>query len=166
MVLKWALGCHLIPLPVKVSWNVPCSYRAWVCQHLPVHHPKNPVLGFHGWDETVPQRSVYLVSSFLFFFSHAFFFLPLIFFLGLHFLSLFFLSRHPWTQNFSLELLPTPPPICSPPPSPEAQRASRACGELMELGELGKLVELMESLWNLRRFWNLESLWSLWRLGN
>ncbi len=23
-----------------------------------LHHPKNPVLGFHGWDETVPQGSV------------------------------------------------------------------------------------------------------------
>ncbi len=22
---------------------------AWVMQHPPVHHPKNPVLGFHGW---------------------------------------------------------------------------------------------------------------------
>ncbi len=22
--------------------------------HPPVHHPKHPVLGFHGWDEIVP----------------------------------------------------------------------------------------------------------------
>jgi hypothetical protein len=34
-----------------------------------VHHPKNPLLGFHGWDEihgwdeTVPQGSVSLVST-------------------------------------------------------------------------------------------------------
>jgi hypothetical protein len=38
---------------------------ASVTKHPPVHHPKNPVLGFHGWDEPVPQGSVYLVSSFL-----------------------------------------------------------------------------------------------------
>ncbi len=33
-------------------------------QHPPVHHPKTPILGFHGWDETVPQGSVYLVNRF------------------------------------------------------------------------------------------------------
>ncbi len=32
-------------------------------QHPPVHHPKNPIPGFHGWDERVPHGSVYLVSS-------------------------------------------------------------------------------------------------------
>ncbi len=35
-------------------------------QPPPVHHPNNPVLGFHGWDEPVPHGSVYLVSSFFF----------------------------------------------------------------------------------------------------
>ncbi len=53
-------------------------------------------LGFHGWGETAPQGSVYLVSSFFFFFLEPFsyhvffFFLALTFFLGLFF-SLFFL---------------------------------------------------------------------------
>jgi hypothetical protein len=37
-----------------------------VTQHPTVHHPKNPVLGFHGWDETVPKGAVYMVSSFYF----------------------------------------------------------------------------------------------------
>ncbi len=53
-------------------------------------------LGFHGWGEITPQGSVYLVNSFFFFFSWAFFlsffffFLALTFFVGLFF-SLFFL---------------------------------------------------------------------------
>ncbi len=39
---------------------------AWVTQHPTVHHPKNPVRGFHGWDESVPKGAVYMVSSFNF----------------------------------------------------------------------------------------------------
>ncbi len=72
---------------------------AYVTQHPPVHHPKNPVLGFHGWDETVLQGSVYLVSSF---FSWAFFFSSFFFFPRSHFfpvpffyVSVFFWSPHP-----------------------------------------------------------------------
>jgi len=54
-------------------------------------NPKNPVLGFHGWDETVPHGSVYLVSSFFFFFSLSLFLIMLFFFLALtSFLGLFF----------------------------------------------------------------------------
>ncbi len=37
---------------------VPCessSGEAWVTQHPLVHHPKNPVLGYFGWDETQPD---------------------------------------------------------------------------------------------------------------
>jgi hypothetical protein len=72
------------------------SSLAWVSQHPPVHHPKNAVLGFHGWDETVPQGqftwSVIFFSSGPFFpariFSLAQFFF--FFFLGTGFLSLFF----------------------------------------------------------------------------
>jgi len=85
--------------------------RAWVTHHPPMHHPKNHVLGFHGWDETVPQGSVYLVSSFffgtfffscfLFFFSRSLFFLP-----GLTF-DFFFSSHNPWTQFCFWELQPT-----------------------------------------------------------
>jgi len=60
-------------------------------------NPKNPVLGFHGWDETAPQGSVYLITSFFFFslepFSyHAFFFPCSHFFPGPFFFSLFSFS--------------------------------------------------------------------------
>ncbi len=53
-------------------------------QHPLVQHPKYLVLGFHGWDEAIPQRSVYLVNSFFFFL--ALFFLET-FFLGAHYFS-------------------------------------------------------------------------------
>jgi len=43
----------VVRLTCNLNWR-----WAWVGQHPPVHHPKNPVLGFHGWDETVPQGSV------------------------------------------------------------------------------------------------------------
>ncbi len=56
-------------------------------------NPKNPVLGFHGWDETAPQGSVYLVSSFFFFpwafFLSCFFFPCSHFFPGPFFFSFF-----------------------------------------------------------------------------
>jgi hypothetical protein len=44
---------------------------AWLSQHPLMHHPKNLILGFHGWDETIPHGSIYLVSRF--FFSSPFF---------------------------------------------------------------------------------------------
>ncbi len=99
--------------------------RAWVSQHPPVHHPKNPVLGFHGWDETVPQGSVYLVSIFFFllllFFPARFFSLAQFFFPGNSFFITFFLA-HPWPQVFFGKLLPTPthlpPSSCWLPPHP------------------------------------------------
>jgi len=52
-------------------------------------------LRFHGWDETAPQGSVYLVSSFFpsplsLFLIMFFFFLALTFFLGLFFFFFFF----------------------------------------------------------------------------
>ncbi len=41
-----------------------------------MHHPKKFVLGFHGWDETIPKGAVYMVNSFYFllgfFFAHTF----------------------------------------------------------------------------------------------
>jgi hypothetical protein len=44
---------------------------------LPVHHPKTLVLGFHGWEETIPKGAIYMVSIFCFllglFFPHIFF---------------------------------------------------------------------------------------------
>jgi hypothetical protein len=39
---------------------------AWVTQHPVVHHPKNHVMGSHGWDENVPQGLI--TWSILFFF--------------------------------------------------------------------------------------------------
>ncbi len=103
-------------------------------QHPPVHHPKNLVLGFHGWDETVPQGSVYLVSIFflllLLFFPARFFSLAQFFFSGNSFFITFFLAQ-PWPQVFFGKLLPTPthllpfflpthlpPSSCWPPPHP------------------------------------------------
>jgi hypothetical protein len=63
-----------------------------------MHHPKNVILGFHGWDETIPQGLVYLVNSWFFFF--------ILFLGGVHcffswapFLLLFFLSP-PLTPYF------------------------------------------------------------------
>ncbi len=64
-------------------------------QHPPVHHPNNPVLGFHGWDRNCPTGVSVLGQYFIFllliffparFFSLAQFFF---FFLGIVFLSLF-----------------------------------------------------------------------------
>ncbi len=46
-----------------------CNQATWVTQHPLMHHPKNPLLRFHGWDETIPQMLIYLVSIFFFFFS-------------------------------------------------------------------------------------------------
>jgi hypothetical protein len=78
-----------------------------------VHHPKNPVMGFHGWDEAVPQGSVSLVSGF--FFSPGPFFFASDFLLGssLLFLLGYFLINYffppPLTPVCFLELSPTPP---------------------------------------------------------
>ncbi len=96
--------------------------RAWVSQHPPVHHPKNPVLGFHGWDETVSQGSVYLVSIFFFFCSFfcppRFFALAQFFFPGNSFFHFFFgpplTPSFFWGSSYLLQpptaLLPTNPP--------------------------------------------------------
>ncbi len=67
VLVTWKLGSWDDSTMRKMKKNV-----AWVNQHPPVHHPKNPILGFHGWDETVPQGSVYLVS--ILFFSQLDFF--------------------------------------------------------------------------------------------
>jgi hypothetical protein len=50
-------------------------------QHPPVHHPKNPIPEFHGWDETVPKGAVYMVSNFYFLLGFIF---PLNFFFPAH----------------------------------------------------------------------------------
>ncbi len=78
-----------------------------------MHHPKNPVLGFHGWDETVPQGSVYLVSSFFFtlslFLIMLFFSLLSLFSWAFFFLSFFFSPTILEPKFVFWELLPTPP---------------------------------------------------------
>ncbi len=123
--------------------------------HPPVHHPKNLVLGFHRWDETVPQRSVYLVSSFFFlepFIFTCFFCFPHShFFRGPFFHLLFFfgptiLEPKFFSGNSYLLLQPT-----YLPPSPQPQRASGACGELLEP---------VESLW---RAFGACGTWGAWR---
>ncbi len=70
-------------------------------QHPPVHYPKNPILGFHGCDETVPHESVYLVNRF--------FFLLLLFFLARYFslVQFFFFWQQFYYQFF---VFPTPDP--------------------------------------------------------
>jgi hypothetical protein len=92
-----------------------CSL-AWVSQPPPVHYPKNPVLGLHGWDETVPQGSVYLVSRFFFllllFFPSSVFF----FFSWQQFYYPIFLA-HPWPQVF-FWAAHTYPPNLNPKPQP------------------------------------------------
>jgi hypothetical protein len=70
---------------------------AWVTQHPPVHHPKIPVQGFHGWDEVSPRGQ--LIWSVLFFFRQTFslgahcFFLP-----GYLWFNIFF--HQPWNLFF------------------------------------------------------------------
>ncbi len=112
-------------------------------QHAPVHHPKNPILGFHGWDETVPQGSVYVASSF--------FLLALILFLGLFFsLAFFFLvppSLNPkfflGTPTYSSNL-----PTSIPPPNPSTYPTTH----LRSPTQSFKITEnLTESLWSLGR---------------
>ncbi len=93
--------------------------RTWVSQHPPVHHPKNPVLGFHGWDETVPQGSVYLVSIFFFFcsfFSLAQFFYHFSF--GPPLTPSFFWEALTYSNHLPPFFLPTHllPSSCWPPP--------------------------------------------------
>ncbi len=88
-------------------------------QHPPVHHPKNPVLGFHGLDETVPQGSVYLVSSFFFAPSHFFpgpFFSSPHFFFGPTILEPNFVSVNSYLL-LQPTSLPAPNPSTSLPPS-------------------------------------------------
>jgi hypothetical protein len=102
---RWSCATLLVLRPWRIwLWDIHGYFLAnlktyeawaWVTQHPLVHHPKNLVLGFHGWDETVPQGSVYLVISFFyseFFFHSCFFFslLSLFFLLSLTFLFLFF----------------------------------------------------------------------------
>ncbi len=100
---------------------------AWVTQHPPVHHPKNPVLGFHGWDETVPQGSVYFVSSFfclmLSFFPRSHFFpgpfFSLAFYFGPAILEPNFFLRTPtYSPNLPTSLPPPNPSTSLPPPNP------------------------------------------------
>ncbi len=137
---------------------------AWVTQHPPVHHPKIPVLGFHGWDETVSQGSVYLVSSFFFPKSH---FFPGPSFPAPFLLSLFFLVqpslnpilflRAPTHSSNLPTFLPPPNPSTSPylPHHPFAlpyaklQNHRDLDGELVELVELVVLdVFVCCKLWN------------------
>jgi hypothetical protein len=118
---SWVLfGFVVETIELQFECQLFCWGHRWVTQHPPVHHPKNPVLGFHGWDETVPQGSVYLVSGF-------FFPLPLIFFLGLFFSRppLVFLvppSLNPilflWTRTYSSNLPPFQHPTHLPPSLP------------------------------------------------
>ncbi len=74
---------------------------ACVTQHPPVHHPKHPVLGFHGWDENVPRSQ--FIWSVVVFFLWAFLFFPSDFFCGAH----CFFSQAPFGIFFSPATLDT-----------------------------------------------------------
>ncbi len=92
---------------LPIEWVKSYCQLAWVTQQPPVHHPKNPVLGFHGWDETVPQGSVYMVGILFFpsgpfFFSPNFYSIAQFFFWGTVFYSTFFWA-HPWIKVFFWE---------------------------------------------------------------
>jgi hypothetical protein len=121
-VMQEIIENHQKLLLQLVKWE-----RAWVTQHPPVLHPKNPVLRFHGWNETVPHWSVYLVSFFFFsfcsfFFPARFFFPRSVFISGQEFFFITFFLAHPWPQVFFGKLLPTPttyrPSSYQPPTSP------------------------------------------------
>jgi hypothetical protein len=80
-----------------------------ICQ--PKNHRFDPLLRFHGWDETVPQGSVYLVSIFfcllvLFFPTRFFSLAQFCFFLGKVFFTFFSLTPDP--KFFLGEFLLTP----------------------------------------------------------
>jgi len=106
-----------------------------------MHHPKNPVLGFHGWDETFPQGSVYLVRSF--------FFLTLVLFLGLFFGSTI-LEPNFFSRNSYLLLQPTYPSNLPTSPYLPHHPFALLYPKLQNHIELDrKLVEVVESLWSL-----------------
>ncbi len=72
--------------------------QALVTQHPPMHHPKNPIMGFHGWDETIPPRVNFFGWQFFFpsyaFLGFFFFFFPNLLFFLLALLGNLFSSCH------------------------------------------------------------------------
>jgi len=92
-----------------------------VTQHPPVHHPKNPVLGFHGWDETCPPGGQFTWS--VFFFQPNFYSLAQFFFSGNSFYSTFFLA-HPLIRGFFWEAPTYRPSSFQPTSLPHAANPS------------------------------------------
>ncbi len=85
-------------------------------QHPPVRHPKNLVLGFHGWDEIVSRGRFTWSVVFIFFwafFSSYFFFPNSLFFLwGLLFYYFFFWATPDPILYFGNSYLPLQPTYC------------------------------------------------------
>jgi len=167
------LAIHKVSITKVVKQKVLLWFRAWVTWHPPVHHPKNSILGFRGWDEIVPQGSVSLVSSFFFlglsFFSYFFFFCPHSHFFPGPFLSLaFFLVSPSLNSIFFGKLLPTPPtylppfhhPTHLPPPTyPTTHLRSPSSLDLQNHRKFyEELVELVESMWSLGQLGELVEL--------
>jgi hypothetical protein len=84
---------------------------AWVTQHPPMHHPKNPVWDFMDGMKLSPRGqftwSVFYFSSRPFFFQPNFYSLSQFSFFGGPFLFHLFLA-HPWIKVCIGKLLPTP----------------------------------------------------------
>ncbi len=102
-----------------------------------MHHPKNPVLEFHGWDETVPQGSAHLVS--LNFFQWGYFF---------GFITFFFSPTTP-DPKFFLEPPTYTSNLLTPPPPTPPLLHSLHCQQVEHLG-LGA--------WSFRSFRNESSI--------
>jgi len=69
-----------------------------------MHPPKNPIMGFHGWDETIPPRVNFFGWQFFFpsyaFFGVLIFFFPTYFFFFRPFLAICFLHATPDPKFF------------------------------------------------------------------
>ncbi len=85
-------------------------------QHPPMRHPKNPVLGVHGLDETVPRgqftRSVVFIFFWALFSSYFYFPSSLFFFLGLPFDYYYFWATPDPILYFGDSYLPLQPTYC------------------------------------------------------
>ncbi len=110
--IRWYQNTTFYGKFILFMYNLNNGWFEWPSQHPQMHHPKNPVLGFHGWMKLSP-RGQFTLSVFIIFllvlFSPVRFFFPslVVFFLGTIFLSLFF-SPHLWPPSFFFgKLLPT-----------------------------------------------------------
>jgi hypothetical protein len=99
IITRWACELWVVSINNEHLNLTFASTKGLNDQHPLVHHPKSHVLGSHGWDEIVPQGSIYLVSKFLF--------------LGDKFYSIFFWPT-PKSKFFFLEALTYTQPTYHP----------------------------------------------------